>query len=113
MLDLSSLGSFLGVASLSFTTFAPTIMLPYMIIVVFNKLSVFSKLCSLCGCKNRKLQFEEFETYGTSHQEDIEDYDGVNTEEDALGFRLVEQGKFEKNRAGINMMHHRLCCWVD
>jgi hypothetical protein len=90
MLDLSSLGSFLGVASLSFTTFAPTIMLPYMIIVIFNKLSVFSKLCSLCGCKSRKLQFEEFETYGTSHQEDM-DYDGVNTEEDALGFRLVEQ----------------------
>lgn len=94
MLDLSSLGSFLGMASLSFTTFAPTIMLPYMIIVIFNKLSVFSKLCSLCGCKNRKLQFEEFETYGT-HQQDLDNaeclYDGMNTEEAALGFRLVEQ----------------------
>merc|ERR1739848_153651 len=44
MLDLSSLGNFLGMASLSFTTFAPFIMLPWLLVVLFRQQTKFCKL---------------------------------------------------------------------
>ena len=65
-----------------------------MIIVIFNKLSIFSKCFSMFGCKNRKfskLQFEDYETYDTMRDDGTTASDGINTEEDALGQRLVEQ----------------------
>ena len=87
MLDLSSLGNFLGMASLSFTTFAPFIMLPYMIIVLFNKTALFTKCCS----KRNKFQFEDYDTHGTLHDTDENLPDTIGTAEDALGQKLVEE----------------------
>ncbi len=56
MLDLSSLGNFLGMASLSFTTFAPFIMLPWLLVVLFRQQTKFCKL------GRNKLAFSEDST---------------------------------------------------
>eukprot|EP00216_Chloropicon_sp_CCMP2111_P001807 CAMPEP_0198244222 /NCGR_PEP_ID=MMETSP1446-20131203/33729_1 /TAXON_ID=1461542 ORGANISM="Unidentified sp, Strain CCMP2111" /NCGR_SAMPLE_ID=MMETSP1446 /ASSEMBLY_ACC=CAM_ASM_001112 /LENGTH=727 /DNA_ID=CAMNT_0043928221 /DNA_START=62 /DNA_END=2245 /DNA_ORIENTATION=+ len=76
MLDLSYLGDFLGAASLTFTTFAPSIMLPYVLLVLFNRLGVFARACGACGCGGQ-LNFED----------EWEDASGYND----LGQRLVDQ----------------------
>ena len=44
MLDLSFLGNFLGAASLTFSTCAPLIMLPYVVLVILGKLSLFTHI---------------------------------------------------------------------
>ena len=87
MLDLSYLGNFLGIFSLTFTTFAPTIMVPYMLLVTFNRFDLFTKMCSLCGCES-KLNFED----------DWEDSSGYYD----LGHRLVAV-EYENYTSGLRV----------
>jgi len=86
MLDLSSLGNFLGLASLSFTTFAPVIMLPYMLFILFSKTKIVQRMCSVCNFRGRSLR-ERFEF----EDEDGGGYASEDTDQGRLGQRLVEE----------------------
>jgi len=84
MLDLSSLGNFLGLASLSFTTFAPVVMLPYILFILFKKTSLVEQLSALCKCCKKNRLEKRFEGYQFEEEE-------VDNDDSSFGQRLLEK----------------------